>query len=204
MTPRRIAGMLPFVLLAFLLSCNGSDENPGTSYGPFDATLLKIAQTYQTNYFPVNVKPHLSPVDCQLPPPSLHLSASADPETHGRKLYHLFVKQHENGSYMPEKKDSPVGQALVKEAWEPEEAEDEGDLFDYRVRMNGRSYRAGRKAGLFIMYKMEPTTPDTDNGWVYGTLAVDGTKVTSAGRVEACMKCHLKAPYDRLFGPPKE
>jgi hypothetical protein len=39
-------------------------------------------------------------------------------------------------------------------------------------------------------------------GWVYGTVAPDGT-VTSAGRVASCMGCHTpSAKHERLFGLP--
>jgi hypothetical protein len=54
------------------------------------------------------------------------------------------------------------------------------------------------------MFKLDPKTPGTDEGWVYGTVSADGKQVTSAGRVESCMRCHQKAPHDRLFGLPKE
>jgi hypothetical protein len=55
-------------------------------------------------------------------------------------------------------------------------------------------------AGLFIMMKLDPATPDTDHGWVYGTVAADRVTVTSAGRVASCMGCHESAGFDRLFG----
>jgi hypothetical protein len=48
---------------------------------------------------------------------------------------------------------------------------------------------------------MDPKTPGTDNGWVYGTVTADGKQVTSAGRVKSCMACHQRAPNDRVFGP---
>ena len=72
---------------------------------------------------------------------------------------------------------------------------------DYRHARDpqGRIYRAGSKAGLYIMFKTEPTV-DTDEGWVYGTVSNEGTKVTSAGRVASCMSCHLESPHDRIFG----
>ena len=54
------------------------------------------------------------------------------------------------------------------------------------------------------MFKLDPQTPDTDEGWVYGTVTPDGKKVTSAGKVESCMKCHQRAPHDRLFGLPTD
>jgi hypothetical protein len=44
--------------------------------------------------------------------------------------------------------------------------------------------------------------PGSDAGWIYGTVAPDGT-VTSAGRVANCMGCHTSdARRERLFGLP--
>ena len=54
------------------------------------------------------------------------------------------------------------------------------------------------------MFKTDPQTPGTDEGWVYGTVTPDGQQVTSAGRVESCMMCHQGAPHDRLFGLPEK
>jgi hypothetical protein len=64
-----------------------------------------------------------------------------------------------------------------------------------------RLYRPKEKSDLFIMFKLNPGTPETDEGWVYGIVTADRKKVTSAGRVASCMSCHLEAPHDRLFGP---
>ncbi len=120
-----------------------------------------------------------------------------------------------------------VGQAVVKESWVPEAVADKGqdrkavkrtlrgkpedaapDAPDVKqvieivpyARHNGKLYHAGRKYGLFIMFKLDPKTPGTDNGWVYGTVSADCKAVRSVGRLESCMKCHQDAPYDRLFG----
>jgi hypothetical protein len=68
------------------------------------------------------------------------------------------------------------------------------------ARKEGRLYQAKEKVGLFVMYKLDPQTPGTDEGWVYGTVTADGKKVTSAGRVQSCTACHRHAPHDRLFG----
>src|SRR5262249_7691502 len=117
-------------------------------------------------------------------------------------------------SYLPEGKLAPVGQVLVKEAWVPERVADDGkplphvqrsanqQMIPY-ARKNDKLYHAREKGSLFIMFKMDPRTPDTDQGWVYGTVTSDRQKVTSVGRVESCMKCHEQAPHDRLFGLPK-
>ena len=69
---------------------------------------------------------------------------------------------------------------------------------------DGRLYHAVQKKDLFIMYKMDPKTPGTDEGWVYGTVTADGQRATSAGLVGSCMKCHQQAPHDRLFGVARE
>ncbi len=151
-------------------------------------------------------------------------SASKDTQTHGRKLYSIFAKIRSHEFYV-----GHVGQVVVKESWVPEEVADKGqsleaisrkvkihakddkdstqtvereDRYVPYVRKDGRLYHAAKKGPLFIMYKMDPKTPGTDEGWVYGTVTADGKDVTSAGRVESCMNCHRKAPDDRLFGLP--
>jgi hypothetical protein len=130
-------------------------------------------------------------------------------------------------SAAPKKKDQPVGQVLVKQSWIPKEIPDNAkgvapvirrieepaqgkdgkavkkvqlDHFLPFAKMDGKLYRADKKAALFIMYKLDPATPGTDRGWVYGTVTPDGKQVTSAGRVASCMKCHESAKSDRLFG----
>jgi hypothetical protein len=81
---------------------------------------------------------------------------------------------------------------------------DETDRFLPYARQDGRLYHAAQKAGLFVMYKLDPGTPGTDEGWVYGTVSADGREVLSAGRVGPCMACHWDAPHDRLFGLKKD
>lgn len=156
-------------------------------------------------------------------------SNSTDSTTHGRKLYSLFVKHvptdSESKQYIETGKTNPIGQVVVKESWISEELKDEGRVFPtvskkVQVRRNNelveiddifypyakrgeKLYRAMAKGTLFIMYKTDPNTPGTDEGWVYGTVSADGKQVTSAGKVESCMNCHLKAPHDRLFGLAK-
>lgn len=50
------------------------------------------------------------------------------------------------------------------------------------------------------MMKLDPATPNTDDGWVYATLTPDGKAVTASGRIASCTECHTKAPHERLFG----
>jgi hypothetical protein len=52
------------------------------------------------------------------------------------------------------------------------------------------------------MFRLDPATPETDEGWVYATVSPQG-QVTSAGRVASCMGCHeTSATHERLFGVP--
>ena len=69
----------------------------------------------------------------------------------------------------------------------------------YAVGKDGKTYKAAKKGDLFIMMKVDPKTPGTDNGWIYGTVTADGTTVTSAGKVSSCIKCH-ETKEERLFG----
>jgi len=198
----------------------------------FNERLLEIARTYES-YGRIDTTLRWGVVYCAPPggwTASPRFSSSNDAATHGQKLYSLFVKDRKrnpfgSNSYIRAGKPNRVGQVLVKEAWVPEvvknddpqqavtrkvkvrqgeEVVEEDDWFLPYAGKDGRLYRASRKSTLFIMLKLDPKTPGTDAGWVYGTVTADGKQVTSAGRVASCMKCHQKAPHDRLFGLPKE
>jgi hypothetical protein len=212
------------------VGCTCPADQPRASSRPledFENRLVDIAQEYES-YGRIDPVMRWAPTDCRAPgPPHPVFSESKDSGTHGQKLYSLFVKQRpkgfsSSGEYTLGKQPNPIGQVVVKEAWLAEEMTDEsqqlepvirkirvrrGDAFEEYVdrffpyaRKDGQLYRAGQKASLFIMFKLDPKTPATDNGWVYGTVSADGKQVTSAGRLESCMNCHLQAAHDRLFG----
>jgi hypothetical protein len=196
---------------------------------PFHDHLLKIARSYE-GYGRLDEEAGWAPLLCAdigwepptVQPPSPtppQFSAAGDSRTHGRKLYWLFVKNP--SEYPPQEVTSPVGQVVVKEAWLPEQVDDKAprkpvirkvrvgdgatalereESFIPYLRRDGHFYHAAEKASLFIMFKLDPKTPGTDEGWVYGTVSADGKRVNSAGRVESCMRCHKDAPHDRLFG----
>ena len=108
----------------------------------------------------------------------MRLSASRDPETHGRKLYYLYAKHHE-AYRMVRELSQPVGQVVVKESWVPGNPPTRGPLF--------------------VMMKTDEA--DSDAGWVYATMSPDGKTVTSSGKIASCMDCHQSArTNDRLFG----
>jgi hypothetical protein len=192
----------------------------------FETRLLEIAASYES-YGRIDPAARWAPVDCADPlpqAPEALVSRSTDADTHGRKLYWLFAKLHNvSGSYAMKEGTSPVGQVVVKESWVPEEVSpdttltpltrkakvrvgdrlvEQEDSFLPYARQGGKLYHAKERGPLFVMFKVDPQTPGTDEGWVYGTVK-DGKEVTSAGRVESCMKCHQDAPHDRLFGLPE-
>jgi hypothetical protein len=189
----------------------------------FETRLLEIADSYES-YGRIDPAARWAPTDCASPDPPVpqaQFSRSRDTDTHGRKLYWLFAMVHDVfGSYVVKGGTSPVGQVVVKESWVPEEVSpdtpltpltrtvkvrvgdrlvEQEDSFLPYARQGGKLYHAKERGPLFVMFKVDPQTPGTDEGWVYGTVA-GGKEVTSAGRVASCMRCHQDAPHDRLFG----
>ncbi|MFA6043672.1 MAG: hypothetical protein WC718_01695 [Phycisphaerales bacterium] len=106
-----------------------------------------------------------------------------------------------------------VGQALVKQSFVPvpvpadqppappaDNPEHRGTPPDVAFE-KGKFYRTGDPGALFIMFKTDPATADTDEGWVYAATTPDGKTVLDAGRIESCMECHTQTMRDRLYGP---
>lgn len=212
----RAARALPALLaVAISAGCSTLSMDPGVGAPAvtmendpaFHARLLEIAATYE-GLARVDDELHWAPFLCRQPMPSQpRRSASPDPDTHGRKLYYVFAKDRTGYLQRDGKPPAPVGQVVVKEAWSVEEvpATTSYDRTQSPVRylkQDDRLYHAKEKAGLFVMFRLDPATPGTDLGWVYGTLDADGARVTSSGRVQSCMGCHTQAPSERLFGIP--
>lgn len=82
----------------------------------------------------------------------------------------------------------------------PNHIYDHGDQLIPYALQNGQQYKRGDRAGLFIMFKVESTTPGTDQGWVYATVEKDMKTVTAVGVIASCAKCHAEAKHDRLIG----
>jgi hypothetical protein len=185
----------------------------------FAQRLLQIAHEYQT-YGRLDNRARWAPTLCaspsQVPMPSaMRMSKSDDQGTHGKKLYYVFAKDRPDYLHgdprstrrQPDANHSgtshAIGQVIVKEAWVPEKltrATNAPASLVPATKVGNELYHAKEKAGLFIIYKLAEDTPDTDRGWVYGTVSADGITVTSAGKMQSCMACHDKAPRDRLFG----
>jgi hypothetical protein len=168
---------------------------------------------------------HIAPTDCMArPPEGAQMSESGDEKTHGRKLYFLYIKETpKNGgvydyatAFGGDPPRQPVGQVFVKQSWKAVEVEPSavpreqtGHSFETREHPEqylvegGKAWKTGEAAELYVMYKMDPATKDTDQGWVYATLEPDGSKVIQIGRIASCMGCHEKAEYDRVMGQPR-
>jgi len=169
----------------------------------FVALIETAAKDYR-RFVCVTGAPRHAPEDCRLPAPAVRLSA-AETE-HGGKLYLLFARHALDTDYVKPGAPAQVGQTLVKEAWVavpgapcgPTAAS--GRYASQLVRKDGDSvWHAGDAAGLFVMHKLAKDTPGTDDGWVYGTVDAAG-RVTSAGKVASCVRCHDDATEDRRFG----
>jgi hypothetical protein len=190
----------------------GGGGGSGEVIGTFKTQALAIANTY-TAWGRVDDELRWAPTLCRLPYPGIaRPSESNDPNTHGQKLYSVFARNH------AEYPDGPhTDQVVVKESWTAElvtEADggfrpesyqgtpDASDNFYPYAKNDGGVYRAAAPAGLYIMFKLDAATPDTDDGWVYATITAAGD-LTSAGRVSSCMGCHVAATHERLFGVPK-
>ncbi|HKQ71024.1 MAG TPA: hypothetical protein VJT73_16875 [Polyangiaceae bacterium] len=202
---------------------HGRDTNDAGSDVPIVAAFAEEARRIAANYQSwgrVDDEWRWAPFLCRLPLPAVaRPSQSDDPSTHGQKLYSVFAKNHAAYPAGPH-----TDQAVVKESWVPEvvtepdanynpgsyrtsadagaRSADADHFYGYAKGEGGVVYRAATPAGLFIMFKLAPTTPDTDQGWVYATVTTAG-QVTSAGRIASCMGCHEAADHERLFGVPR-
>ena len=165
---------------------------------------LVEAAAREYRYFPcVTGAPRRAPTDCRIPAPAVRRS---DAGPHGDKLYLLFARFADGSGYLEPGEPAKVGETLVKEAWqcvdgEPVAATEAGRryLTTPVLREGERTVHAGAAAGLFVMHKLDPMTPGTDQGWVYGAVDRDG-RVTGAGSLASCTKCHRDAAEDRRFG----
>ena len=218
----RIAALLLCSLAGGIAGCGippegspgGPASLPTSPAGP-DAALAAhvsaVAAAYRTYGRVDDQRPSWSPTNCRLPSPGRgRFSDSDDDATHGSKLYYLYAKDGDEYRHMSPAAGA-VGQALVKEAFAPVATEidqapyfvvDDASGMPFAVR-DGVTYRPGDAHGLFVMVRVDPSTPGTDDGWIYGTVEPDGT-VTGAGRLASCMDCHTEAPHGRLFGLPEK
>ena len=91
---------------------------------PFTKELLKAGAEYKP-WGRVDDNMRWAPTNCSAPnPPQPTFSASKDEDTHGRKLYSLFVKNRNDYLAIAKNRTAAVGQIIVKQSWVPEEITD--------------------------------------------------------------------------------
>ena len=191
------------------------DAAPTSAPIAFEEQMLQIARDY-VSWGRVDDEMRWAPGLCRLRSRASPAEHVDDPTTHGQKLYSVFAKnwaQYPNGPH--------DGQAVVKQSWTVEVGDHARRLVESDRDVSGAGtstpitsiptrrdrtadvFHAGELAGLYIMFKLDPSTPETDEGWVYATVTPAG-QVTSAGRVASCMGCHEPdATHERLYGVPK-
>ena len=168
----------------------------------FVPAIKQAAQGY-TAWGRVDEFPRVAPAPCAAAPrpgegvSHVRMSAAAD-GPHGKKLYFLWANQRDTymngGAFRP-------GFAIVKQSFQAVPGGDPHTYGEIKTLLTdaGERLQVGPAKDLFVMTKVA-AGEGTDAGWVYGTVAVDGT-VTSAGRVASCMKCHdSDAAHEKLFG----
>jgi hypothetical protein len=214
-----LAGLLAAVATTLAATPKPEAETPAIiNDKQFHKPLLDVAKCY-TAYGRVDDEMRWAPGLCRAPQlAQARFSRSSDETTHGKKLYSLFAKYRtqyllQAGSTVgaEDVRDKPGSdQIIVKESWIPEEvrgpdavpsppARRRGENFHPFATRDGKTYKAAKKGDLYIMMKLDPKTPGTDNGWVYGTVSADAKTVTSAGKVASCIQCH-ETKAERLFG----
>lgn len=205
-SPVVVSLLLAGILAGTVTGCRssgprGDDEKPAAGAAAVDSSaetrrLLEIAKDY-SSWSKVDDQARWAPELCSAPlPPKPRKSLSKDEKTHGGKLYYLFASDRRAYVTADAVDSFPAGMAVVKEAWTSVAATDSDRL---HATPDGR-FRTGERSALFVVYKAPAGAPNTDEGWVYGTVTPDGKTVTSSGRVASCMGCHRDAPHERLFG----
>jgi hypothetical protein len=170
---------------------------------PFAKVLKEAVRGYE-KFARVTGSARVAPTDCRMPAPPARVSTAG--KEHGGKLYLLYARFADGLEYVKPNEPARVGQTLVKEAWQRVAGEQQVAseasrryMAPLEVTEGDKRWHGGDAAGLFVMHKLEPGTPDTDGGWIYGTIDKNGI-VTAAGRVASCMRCHENATEDRRFG----
>jgi hypothetical protein len=197
-------------VLALLASSATSRADPR----PVDA--IRGAAADYAKWGRVDERPNIAPELCRAPMPDdygapahVRLSQAAD-APHGKKLYFLYASERRR--YLDKDAAVPVGFAIVKESFAAVPTRDAPapEVRDTlstgtpppittAVDGDGKRLKLGARKDLFVMVKVGDVA-GSDDGWIYGTVAPDGT-VTSAGRVASCMGCHDEAATrEKLFG----
>jgi hypothetical protein len=197
---------------------------PSEPVDPALADKIRTAAAPYLKWTRVDEKPNIAPTLCRMPMGDdygkvSHIRMSDAVESpHDKKLYFLYASaKWDYLALAHEPRRIEPGFTIVKESFHavsarPPQKNAAPSVSDFLTdgkppppvtwveTDNGKRLEAGTPSGLYVMTKVGgASTPGTDVGWIYGTIAANGT-VTSAGRVASCMSCHENASHDRLFG----
>jgi hypothetical protein len=210
-------------LLAASASGRADDQRPAPERDARHVDAIRAAAKGYATWGRVDERPNIAPGLCAAPRPQDYGAparvrrSEADDAPHGKKLYFLYASEPRR--YLDKDAALPVGFSIVKESFAAVPTKDAPapevrDTLSTGVPPpvttvvddDGTRLKLGARKDLFVMVKVGEDVQGSDGGWIYGTVAPDGT-VTSAGRVATCMGCHDEAAArEKLFGlrpPPK-
>ncbi|MCA8939141.1 MAG: cytochrome P460 family protein [Planctomycetes bacterium] len=153
-------------------------------------TAYREHRDYDVTYYMM-----IAPALCIAPPPVISAVRSAHSSgPHMGKSALYFAKDSKSYDVRLDKlvdlqETQPIGQTIVKKAFRLKPSEEQ----------MGENLGLGDLDNYFIMTKLAPDTPGTDEGWVYGVVNPEG-QVTASGLIKNCMSCHMKSKTDRLIG----
>jgi hypothetical protein len=154
---------------------------------------------------------------CMLSASGPRISQSMPPSEHTQKIFHLYTNAPDDyKSAVEDKTQAPVGLILVKENHEIQDVPVGSVVSDeiapnallpatvrHKKHLEETTKIPGEITDLFFMAKIgQESIFETDNGWVYGGLDLNG-KIISISSIGNCHDCHKLTPNDRLFGLPK-
>jgi hypothetical protein len=179
--------------------------------------LREVASAYRS-WGMVDNQFHWAPGLCAMPMEGVaHYSAAQGEAAHAQKVFVLYAsdamgywkatnekgrlpKSLERAHLLTSRGD--VVQVLVKESFVPAKP-GEGGLMHGHVRpakKGDETFVAGDPMGLFVMAQLSGKPANTDDGWIYATIAPDGT-IGASGVIASCRDCHAQEK-DRIFGVP--
>lgn len=179
--------------------------------------LREIATTYRS-WGMVDNQFHWAPGLCAMPMEGVaHLSTAQGEGAHAQKVFLLYAsdamgywKATDEKGRLPKSLAQPhalasrtdVAQVLVKESFVPAKPGEGGTMHGHvrAARKGDETFVAGDPMGLFVMAQLSGMPANTDEGWIYATIAPDGT-IGESGVIASCRDCHAKEA-DRVFGVP--
>lgn len=152
-----------------------------------EAELLAVARDYAT-WDRVDESMQWAPLDCAAPRVVTDIPELSAAETgpHERKLYYLYSPHASRYLSLGADAITPASvEVVVKET--------------FAAVPKGPGFEKGERGPLFVMLAVDDDVA-SDEGWIYGVLSPDGSRVETSGVIASCSGCHAQATHGRLFG----